>query len=511
MKKFVKATLIITVFSVATRALGFVLRIVLSRLMGAETLGAYQISMSIFGVLMTIIASGLPLIVSRNVSYYQDKDVKKQNRIISAGTTIGLSISLLIVVLFFACKDFILLAVNEESVNMILILLPCLIVSSIYAILRGGLWGKKKFFTISFTEFFEQVVRIIILIVLVLLPIDLSMGNKSALSLTLSAVASCLLVFILYFCYGEKFANPKGEIKPILKSSAPITLVRTISSVIGSIIAIILPSRLMLFGYSRAEALAVFGVYMGMTLPLIMVPSTFISSIAIALVPELSKETNNIALASEKTKLILQNKIMMAIKSVFAISFVLMPAFISVGIPICKVLFNNAQAGQYLVMSAALMKPMGINQICSSILNAIGLEKRELLNYSVGAILLVICVVVLPQYVGGISILIGLGVMHIMSAILSLVELKRRNLINWSFNKYFAICGLILAPTALLGHLIYSLLARVINLFVSTIISGGLTFIFTILLMYVFNVANLKIVVYKHRQNKNKLHEKTTV
>ena len=167
MKKFVKATLIITVFSVATRALGFVLRIVLSRLMGAETLGAYQISMSIFGVLMTVIASGLPLIVSRNVSYYQDKDVKKQNRIISAGTTIGL-------------------------------------------------------------------------------------------------------------------------------------------------------------------------------------------------------------------------------------------------------------------------------------------EKRELLNYSVGAILLVVCVVVLPQYVGGISILIGIGVMHIMSAILSLVELKRRNLINWSFNKYFAICGLILVPTALL-------------------------------------------------------------
>ena len=78
MQRLFKATIIVTFFSVTTRALGFILRIILSRFLGAEQLGHYQVAMSIFGVLMTLVASGLPLVVSRNVAYNKSiKDDKK--------------------------------------------------------------------------------------------------------------------------------------------------------------------------------------------------------------------------------------------------------------------------------------------------------------------------------------------------------------------------------------------------------------------------------------------------
>ena len=473
-------------------------------------LGAYQISMSIFGVLMTIIATGLPLIVSRSVAFYNGKNKHKQAKIISAGLVVVLCLSLIICLIFLALKNVLTFAINDQSVNIMLILLPSLIASGIYVVLRGGLWGQNRFFTISFTEFFEQVVRIALLFVLLSLPIGMSAGERSALSLTLSTFASCALVVILYFVYGEKLSNPKGEIIPILKTGTPITLVKTISSLIGSVIAIILPARLMLFGYSRSEALAIFGVYMGMTLPLLMVPSTFISSIAVALVPELSKETNNIDGASAVVKNRLKGKIMMALKSTMAISFVLLPVFVGVGGPICSVLFKNADAGKYLVASSVLMIPMGINQICSSILNAIGLEKRELLNYAIGALALVGCVFFLPQYLGGISIPIAMLIMHVLSAILSLITLNNKKLLDWSFLKYFAICGLILAPSSLLGHLSYNLFAKVLPQFFATVFSCMLALLFTVLLMFVFNFANVKFAVMKHREKRKNVKQKTT-
>ena len=509
MHKFLKATMIVTIFAVATRALGFCLRIFLSRKMGAETLGSYQIAMSVFGVLMTIIASGIPLIVSRNVAYFEGKDKASQNRNITAGLIVAGTISIVICGVFFALGGLFQKVLSADSVNMIYILLPTLVVSSVYAILRGGMWGRKYFFTISFTEFFEQVVRIILVAILFALPMGLSNGQKSALSLTLSAVASSLLVVVLYFVYGGKLLPAKTEIKNIIVASTPITMVRTVSSVIGSIIAIILPARLMMYGYSNGEALAIFGMYMGMILPLIMVPSTFISSIAVALVPELSGFTNNISKATENSKLQLKNRINKALSLTIAISFVLMPAFWAVGEPICKVLFDNAEAGKYLVISAILMLPMGVNQICSSMLNAIGLEKRELLHYVVGAMSLVVCVILLPKYIGGYAIFAGLLSMNMISSVLSIITLKQKDLINFSFLKTIAFCLIIVLFASLIAKFTFGICDRFCGLFLSTAISGFICEVVTVLLMFVFDLFSIKVLLIKYKKKNKKVQQKT--
>ncbi|MDR1917586.1 MAG: oligosaccharide flippase family protein, partial [Christensenellaceae bacterium] len=60
MRAFTKSVIIITIFAGLTRAIGFIFRIFLSRILGAEMLGIYQMAMSIFMVLLTVISSGLP-------------------------------------------------------------------------------------------------------------------------------------------------------------------------------------------------------------------------------------------------------------------------------------------------------------------------------------------------------------------------------------------------------------------------------------------------------------------
>ena len=80
MKSLFKTVALITFFSVLTRIAGFFFRIYLSRVVGAEALGLYQVATSIFIVLLTIVSSGLPLIISRmGASFRAKKEGKKES------------------------------------------------------------------------------------------------------------------------------------------------------------------------------------------------------------------------------------------------------------------------------------------------------------------------------------------------------------------------------------------------------------------------------------------------
>ena len=64
-KKIIKAMLTLTVFSVLTRFLGFLYKIYLSRIMSTYELGVYSLTLSVYMVLITIVASSIPLTISK--------------------------------------------------------------------------------------------------------------------------------------------------------------------------------------------------------------------------------------------------------------------------------------------------------------------------------------------------------------------------------------------------------------------------------------------------------------
>ena len=159
MKKLFKALAILTSFSVLTRALGFLFRIFLSRLIGAEGLGVYQISFSVFIVLETFVSSGLPLVVSKLTSNYSvEKKSKLEFSMVTSALIIGLitSICLCLIVLIFK-NLFSLLFTDKRCLNILLTLLPALVFSTVYAILRGNVWGHRKYFLVSFSIYFIKI------------------------------------------------------------------------------------------------------------------------------------------------------------------------------------------------------------------------------------------------------------------------------------------------------------------------------------------------------------------
>ena len=497
MKRLLKATLIVTLFSVLTRALGFVLRIILSRFLGAEMLGYYQVSMSILGVLMTLVASGIPLVISRNVAFKKAQgDIKSAYKSVSAGLIVSLFISVgvsLVIYLFPEILNFIFK--QNKSTTIVFYLLPSLIFSAVYCTLRSALWGEKHFFAISFTEFFEQVVRIILCFILFYFPVlsSLSFGEKAGLSLSIACLFSALLVVFIYFGLKKKLNNPRGQIKSLIKSSMPITMLRTVSSLVQSIISVIIPLRLVHYGFSHSEAMAEFGTIMGMAFPLIMIPGTLISSLAVTIIPEISSETDNIdKIKGVKDLSRLKSHINLSINMTVLISAILLPVFIVLGGPICKILFKSELAGKYVSIASILMLPMGVSQITSSILNSIGLEIKSLINYGVGAIALFISIYFLPKYMGTNALIVGMGSLWTITMVLNLVMLKKRNLLEKTYLKTIGLVIFFGLVGALACYLVYNLFIRFTTLLISTCIAGVIGVGFMFGLYYVFNIAGFK-------------------
>lgn len=505
MRKLLKATMIVTIFSILTRGLGFLLRIILSRKLGAEILGNYQVAMSILGVLMTLVCSGLPLVVSRSVAYKKEiGDNKGAYKSVTAGLIIALSISILVSAIIFLFPSVLnLLFSGNVTASIVLYSLPGLIASAVYCILRSALWGDKHFFAISFTEFFEQVVRIILCFIIfspAIFP-HMYLGEKASLSLSLACIASCALVVIIYFALKNRLANPKDAFKPLLKTSSPITAVRTVSSLVQSLIAIIIPLRLTLFGYSKSEAMAQFGMIMGMAFPLIMIPGTLISSLAVTLVPEISSKTENIdkmPMTSDKTSL--RSHINLGLNMSILISMILVPAFLVLGKPLCEVLFGSAEAGKYVEAAAFLMVPMGINQISSSMLNSLGLEMKSLINYAIGAVLLILSIFFLPKYFGTYALIIGYGAMAITTSALNLQMLKKRGLLENKYLKYIALCLVFVLVSALASVLVYKLFILFAHKMIAVIISALISTLFMLLFYYIFNLAGIKGFVFRRKK-----------
>ena len=500
-KKFFKAMFCVTFFSVATRALGFLLKIYLSRSLGSVLLGSYQVAMSIFAVLMTFVSSGIPVVLSRNVSYYSGQNDKKSiGSIVSSGLIITGIICLLVSGIIFLFPNLLsLIFTSNASIEMIYILLPALIFSSIYEVLRGALWGEQKFFTISITEFIEQVARIILLFILFNTTfVNISATNKTALSLSLACVISSIIVIIIYFKSGGNLANPKYEFKKLLKTSSPITAVRTVSSVVSSIIAIIIPIRLQLYGFTPTEALSEFGIIMGMTFPILMIPATLISSLAVTMIPSISEQSNDIDNGKLKDKTIIRSKINFSIKTSIIFSTLLLSSFLALGVPICSFLFKNAKAGIYLQCASVIMIPLGLSQISSAVLNAVGLEMKSLKNYVISSIVLIICIVFLPKYLGTYALILGYFLMAVISSTMNISMLLKRKLADLSFLKTLALLVVINLFSSVLGFFINNLLH--FSLLFNLIISATITLGSNILLTFCFNVANIKIVILSRKK-----------
>ena len=139
LRSFVKTVAIVTVFSVCEKFLGFLYRIYLSRSIGSEGMGIYQVALSVFALLLTLTCSGTPITVSRLMTKYRaENKPERAQKVITAGLSFTFFVAVPVCAIFFILnKNFSFIFADERCMSIFLIVLPGLIFTSIYSVMRG--------------------------------------------------------------------------------------------------------------------------------------------------------------------------------------------------------------------------------------------------------------------------------------------------------------------------------------------------------------------------------------
>lgn len=501
MRKLFKTVATVTVFSVCEKFLGFVYRIYMSRTIGTEGVGMYQIALSVFAFLLIASCSGTPITVSRLMTKYKsEKNRANVDKIISAGLFVTLVTVIPVCALCFIFgKNLSFLFADERCLNIFFSLLPGLVFTSLYSVFRGVFWGNKDFMPYSVIELLEEICMIIAGILLINRAASPYQGAlRAGIAVLISYVFSFTLAAVTFFLRKNKLVSPRGQLKPLLAAATPVTAMRTATSLSVSAVSVILPLQLVKAGFSQSEAMTLYGAALGQAMPILSIPTTLIGSFTIVLIPEIAENyygKNNAALKSDVEK---------AIKFTVLLTLLFVPLFTVCGEEAGIIVFGSYECGEFLSASAFLMTFMGLSSLSTSILNSIGLEKKSLLITAIGGGLMLLSVWILPKFLGIYSLLIGLSFVYVLTSALNLSLIKKQCPETPSFTRFLVKAFLATVPATILGVMLEKLLLPYLGIYFTFFACAAVLFAFTALSFVGLGLADVSIIKAFRLKHKKK-------
>lgn len=452
----IKNTATITTVACLERALGFLYRIVLARLLGAEGLGLYQIALSHNLLFQTSAGGGIPVTLSRTVSRLNaDGKNSRSGGALLAALLLGLAVSLPITLTLLPFAGYIPFFKEDSSVLKILIL--SLSASAAYVAIKGFLWGNKEFFSTSLFEMFEQITTVSLGVLFLSNARSLSPvqgAERAAWAHTLACVLSFIVALLVLLRRKVKFTSPKPFLKPLMKCAAPITAVRVAATATGAAVAVLFPLALTQSGMDASAAIQAFGVVTGMVMPLLCSPLTIIGSLAIVLVPELAEA------AAKRDQKKLRRNVEKSLLFSLAIPCLLLPFFYALGEALGALAYQNPLAGEMLSRSSLLLLPLSLNAILTSVLNSLGYERKTLALSLVGSAVFLLGIFLFPKFAGVYAFPIALFLQLAIELAFGFAILRKRCPLSRLFMRRAILYLVGTLPLCALGKLFFAVSSR---------------------------------------------------
>jgi len=273
------------------------------------------------------------------------------------------------------------------------------------SVFKGYFYGIKNFFPPAFSEIIEELVTIILLFFILNKVNHLDISTRvtiAAFNIVISELFSLLYLNYSYYRAKDKVsisypysrASSSFFLDDILKISAPITLVRLMSSLGSSISSILIPQRLIKSGLDHSQAVSLLGILNGMVMPLLFLPFTFVGSLAVVMIPNLSEDL------ARKNWDRIRSKIS---KSIFISSILSLPfgaIMTALAKPIGVLLYNQEEVGSLLQSMAFISGLNALSHTLSAILNGLGKQNKTAMYAILGEaidILSIIFLVAIPS------------------------------------------------------------------------------------------------------------------
>ena len=271
---FIKNAMILTVSSLILRFAGIIFKVYITRLIGSEGVGLYQLVFSFYILASTFATSGISTAVTRLITQEMALGCEKGTlRIFRRSVELTLIIAFVSIGIVFLGAEFIAKTLIGDirslpAVKILPLSLPFMGVSSC---IRGYFIAKRQVTPNALTQIFEQGVRIGAVLLFVKKFISKGTAYAAAGVILGDCIAeglSCLVLFICFLSSKRSLKNLKGRqnppfgvIKELTRISLPITSGRYLNTALRTAENVLVPKNLARYPHSGVGALSQFGMF----------------------------------------------------------------------------------------------------------------------------------------------------------------------------------------------------------------------------------------------------------
>ena len=401
-ESFLKGTFVLTIAGFVVKVIGSLNWIFVSRILGGEGIGLYQMAFPIYFFAMTVSQAGVPVAISIiTAERVALNDIYGAKRVFRISMMLMLLTGLLFSILTYLAADWLIdwhLIRDARAYKAVVVLAPTVFFVTLLASSRGYLQGWQRMTPTAVSQIVEQIFRVVTMIVLasLLMPWGL---NYAAAGASLGAFAGAVtgLIVLVYFHIklerdivrdygtdlkplpGEAYESRRSIIKRIFKLALPVSAASIMLPVVSNLDLMIVPQRLEAAGYSISEATELFGYLNGMAVPLVNLATILTASMAMSIVPAISESR----VLGDRARVYDQTA-----ASVRISNFVCFPAFVIVfmlATPISALIYNAPGAGPAVMISAVSIILLGLHQVSTGILQGLGHPTIPMVNMLLAA------------------------------------------------------------------------------------------------------------------------------
>lgn len=458
--------LVLTASGLISRVIGFFYRIFLSNTIGAEGMGLYSLIMPVFTVCFSLCGGAYQTTISAFVAAGR-RDVSRFHICVTGiGLSLGSALLLSGALYFFNDEIALRILMEPRCASLIRLLALTLPFSALHACINGYFYGLKRSGVPAVSQLVEQCGRVACVYAIwkksIIANTPITAGDAVYGMLAGEALAVVFLIVTLVFGHQKEQKQKGGGYRhialPILSMSAPLMLNRLLLALLSAIEAVWIPLRLQTYGLTNADALSIYGVLTGMSMPFILFPSALTNSLAVVLLPDVAESRA----CGRQDRICMTAAQNIHICTTFGILFT--GVFFCFGEEMGSVIFGQEIAGIYIKNLALLCPFLYLSTTVSSILNGLGRTGVTFVQNCISTIIRLAFVYLLIPVYGMRAYLWGILVSQLVLTLLNMISLHKEAPFAFSFRRSVLLPCILFFASYLLGKLLENFCRDILRL-----------------------------------------------
>ena len=478
-QNLVTSTILLTATSLFTRTIGMISSIYLAQMLGAEGMGIYELTMSLYTTAVIFASAGLCVTVSRMIAEaLGQKQMSSLVHIMDAAFSLGLFLSFIVTILLFSLAPFLSSylihnAAATSGLRFLSLSIPFIACSSCF---KGYFYATKKTIYPASADILEQVVKLgLVMSLIKLYTPNHTLYSAVGLGLTIGEIVSWSYMLSLYIHESKQlkplsaqthitssqnqistsslqvsiapnssisyylrtgnessftFSMFKILLHKMLSIMLPIACISYLSCLFFSLENALIPLSLKKYNDDLSASMSVFGMIKGMIMPILFFPSAFLTAFSTTLMPEIAKAN---VLKLQKRVTYTTSRVL---QLTFILSILVVAIFMNYSDELGFVLYKSEEVGPLLRSLSIIVPFIYTEVIADGILKGLN-QQVSCLKYSIVDSIIRILLIYFLLPIKGIYAFVNITIIScILTSTLSFNKLLETTHLKFKFHNW---------------------------------------------------------------------------